>query len=115
MTAVPLTPASILPDDDAILVGRVWLPGPRGGEPLVVSVAKGRVYDLTNRFATVSEMLNAPLPAVSARPRRSVDVDLGSVADFLPLRRVLRCQQTSLTFSLHVICSLSRRRASPSL
>jgi len=84
MTAVPLTPAAILPEDEANLVGRIWLPRPGGGEPLVVSVAKSRVYDLTKRFATVSELLNATLPAVSARPRRGVDIDIGSVADFLP-------------------------------
>jgi fumarylacetoacetate (FAA) hydrolase family protein len=84
MTGGLLTPASILPEDDGILVGRVWMPRAHGGEPLVVSLADEHLYDVTKRFATVSELLNAAVPAASARPRRGVDTDLGPVAHFLP-------------------------------
>jgi hypothetical protein len=47
-----------LPEDDgAVLVGRVWIPDVEG--PAVVSIRDGLVYDLTRRFPTISDLLDA--------------------------------------------------------
>lgn len=82
-TAAEICPSSPLPDDDATLVGRVWMPGEPDGEPLVVSVEQGRLYDITRRFDTVAQLLNSPDPANSARPQRGVDTCIGDLSDFL--------------------------------
>ncbi len=49
---------SCLPDDPgALLIGRVWVPGDRGG-PCVVAVRGGDLVDLTPSYPTVSELAN---------------------------------------------------------
>jgi fumarylacetoacetate (FAA) hydrolase family protein len=85
MNVSRLSPDSILPRDGGLLVGRVWMPGPRGGEGSVVAIADKTVFDLTARFETVAELLNDPEPAVNARPLPGLDRHLGSLADILPL------------------------------
>ena len=49
-----------LPDDidDAILLGRAWVPGHVSG-PSPIIIREGRVFDLSNEVTTVSELLNA--------------------------------------------------------
>ena len=49
-----------LPDDidDAILLGRAWVPGHVSG-PSPIIVREGRIFDLSNEVTTVSELLNA--------------------------------------------------------
>ena len=61
----------ILPVDaaQATLVGRVWLPGPRGG-PTPVLVRSGEVFDMAAIALTLSELLEMPDPAASARNAR---------------------------------------------
>ncbi len=86
MSVSRLTPDAILPHDGGLLIGRVWMPGRHGGQPLVVSVANQRVFDITTRFGTVAELLNDAQPSDNARPRRGIDPDLGNLAEFLPDR-----------------------------
>ena len=52
-----------LPDDidDAILLGRAWVPGQIAG-PSPIVVREGRIFDLSNSVTTVSELLNAETP-----------------------------------------------------
>jgi fumarylacetoacetate (FAA) hydrolase family protein len=83
MNVPRLTPGSILPQDGGLLVGRVWTPGPRGGEPLVVAIADRSVFDITDRFGTMAEVLNDANPSVNSRPRLGVDRPLGSLDEFL--------------------------------
>jgi len=78
-----LTPDSILPRNGGSLIGRVWMPGPHGGEPLVVAIADREVFDITDRFGTVAEVLNDADASVNARPRSGVDRRLGSLGEFL--------------------------------
>lgn len=54
-----------LPASGGTLVGRAWLPAPVPG-PAVVSVIGGEVFDLTPRYPTVSDLLEAPDPAAAA-------------------------------------------------
>ena len=72
MADLPLDPSSCLPDDGAAgtLIGRCWLPGERAG-PAVVAVRPEGVFDLSQRFATVSDLLDdaAPARAVQRHPR----------------------------------------------
>ena len=79
-----MTPNSILPTDGGSLIGRAWMPGPNGGEPRVVSIADGGIFDITDRFGTVAELLNEPDLAVNACPRPGLDQRLGDLVDFLP-------------------------------
>ena len=73
-----------LPRDGGVLVGRVWLPrGDGSGRPRVVGVADGRVYDISGRFSTVTEVLNSANPSREVVPRLGVDVDLGPLARFI--------------------------------
>jgi fumarylacetoacetate (FAA) hydrolase family protein len=64
---IQLTPANTLPADDlnGTLIGRAWVPGKVGGPSPVVLRADG-VFDLSARFATLSELLEqeSPLQAV---------------------------------------------------
>jgi fumarylacetoacetate (FAA) hydrolase family protein len=83
MSAPRVTPESILPQKGGVLVGRVWMPGQHGADPLVVAIAGDSVFDITNRFGTVAELLNDADPPANARPRPGVDPRLGSLADFL--------------------------------
>ncbi|MGC1332996.1 MAG: fumarylacetoacetate hydrolase family protein [Pseudomonas sp.] len=61
--AMQLTIENSLPSDwqRATLIGRVWRPGNLAG-PAVVVIRDGQVLDITDRFATVSELLNRPDP-----------------------------------------------------
>jgi fumarylacetoacetate (FAA) hydrolase family protein len=79
-----LTPDSILPRDEGLLVGRVWMPRRDGGEPLLVTVAGESVFDITARFATVADVLNDASPSINVRPQRGVDPSIGTLSDFLP-------------------------------
>jgi len=77
-----LDPTRCLPDDGTAgtLIGRCWVGGADGG-PSVVAVRADGVFDLSARFATVSDLLDeaAPASAVDATP----GVRLGSLADIL--------------------------------
>ena len=65
----------VLPDDGlaGTLIGRVWLDGPQAGPAVVVLRADG-VFDLSARFATVSDLLEQadPVAAVRATPGHRV-------------------------------------------
>lgn len=66
--------------EQALLLGRVWRPGPVAG-PSVVLVEGGRVYDITRAHPTVAELGNRPdLPACLAGAPRE---DLGPVQELL--------------------------------
>ncbi len=63
-TPAPLleNPKRLLPvDRDALLIGRVWMPssgnGPAG--PSVVAVSEAGIFDLTNEFPTVAQLLES--------------------------------------------------------
>jgi fumarylacetoacetate (FAA) hydrolase family protein len=87
-------PASCLPDDGTAgtLIGRCWLPG-TGAGPAVVAVRSDGVFDLSARFATVSDLLDdaEPARAVKATP----GVRIGSLADIL--RNTTRAQRDERT------------------
>jgi fumarylacetoacetate (FAA) hydrolase family protein len=89
MADLSLDPASCLPDDGTAgtLIGRCWLPGSSAG-PAVVSVRADGVFDLSERFATVSDLLDEADPgaAVKATPGCRV----GALADIL--RDTVRAQ-----------------------
>ena len=55
-----LTPEDCLPQDAelAALVGRAWIPGDHAG-PSPVIVRDGDVLDISDHFATVSELFNS--------------------------------------------------------
>src|SRR3954470_380404 len=82
MADLILDPASCLPDDGTAgtLIGRCWLPGADAG-PAVIAVRADGVFDLSARFATVSDVLDASDPAAAARatPGRRV----GALADIV--------------------------------
>ena len=68
MQTLQLTVENSLPNDwqRATLVGRVWLPGERGG-PAVVVIRDGEVIDCTAHFATLSALLESDKPLQSVR------------------------------------------------
>ena len=68
MQTLQLTVENSLPNDwqRATLVGRVWLPGERGG-PAVVVVRDGEVIDCTAHFPTLSSLLESAKPLQSLR------------------------------------------------
>jgi fumarylacetoacetate (FAA) hydrolase family protein len=82
MADLTLEPASCLPDDGTAgtLVGRCWLPGAQAG-PAVVAVRGDGVFELSARFATVSDLLDEPEPAAAARATQGRRV--GALADIL--------------------------------
>jgi fumarylacetoacetate (FAA) hydrolase family protein len=61
-----LRPERCLPEDfaDALLVGRVWIPG---AGPTLVRVDRGAVHDLSNVAATSSQLLDLSDPAGAIR------------------------------------------------
>ncbi|MFP5426325.1 MAG: fumarylacetoacetate hydrolase family protein [Gammaproteobacteria bacterium] len=77
-----LTPANTLPHDGltGTLVGRAWIPGQIAGPSPIVLRADG-VFDLSERFATLSELLESesPLHALRATAGRFI----GSVQELL--------------------------------
>ncbi|HDS1736368.1 MULTISPECIES: fumarylacetoacetate hydrolase family protein [Pseudomonas] len=70
-----LTPANTLPHDGltGTLVGRAWIPGQIAG-PSPIALRADGVFDLSERFATLSELFecDAPLAALRATPGRFV-------------------------------------------
>ena len=78
---LPLSAASLLPDDneDSTLVGRVWLPTVSG--PAVVAIRKNGVYDVTSHFLTVSALAEQFQPAKALRSVDGTRIgDLDSIA-----------------------------------
>ncbi|MCW5661829.1 MAG: fumarylacetoacetate hydrolase family protein [Burkholderiaceae bacterium] len=94
MADLPLDPSSCLPDDGAAgtLIGRCWLPGEHAG-PAVVAVRPEGVFDLSQRFATVSDLLDDPAPAAAVRATHGRRV--GTLAEIL--RHTLRAQRDAPT------------------
>jgi len=82
MADIPIDISSCLPDDGTAgtLIGRCWVPGARPG-PAVVAVRSEGVFDLSARFATVSDLLDEPEPARAAQA--SPGQRLGGLADIL--------------------------------
>ncbi len=82
MADLSLDPASCLPDDGTAgtLVGRCWLPGPSAG-PAVVAVRADGVFDLSDRFATVSDLLDETEPAAAVKMTQGRRI--GALADIL--------------------------------
>ena len=67
------------PDDGTAgtLIGRCWLPGAHAS-PAVVAVREQGVFDLSERFTTVSDLLDEADPARAVKPlRATASVDLG--------------------------------------
>ena len=82
---LPLSAASLLPDDsdDSALVGRVWLPTVSG--PAVVAIRKTGVYDVTSHFLTVSALAEQSQPAKALRSAVGTRIgDLDSIASNTP-------------------------------
>jgi len=79
---IALDSASCLPDDGTTgtLIGRCWLPGAQAG-PAVVAVRGDGVFDLSQRFATVSDLLDEADPAQAVRATPGVRI--GALADIL--------------------------------
>lgn len=77
-----ITIEETLPRDaaQAVLVGRVWLPGPQGG-PTPVVVRNGQLFDLSALHPTITSLLDLPDPADAVR--RAEGASLGLVADWL--------------------------------
>ena len=72
-----------LPEDGltGTLVGRAWVPGPLAG-PSVIVLRPDGVYDLSDAFATMSDLLDAadPVALVRAAPGRHV----GTIDQLMP-------------------------------
>ncbi len=72
---ITIDPTACLPDDGTAgtLVGRAWLPGANAG-PAVVTVRADGVFDLGERFALMSDLLDEadPARAVKATPGRRI-------------------------------------------
>ena len=79
---IPLDPATCLPDDGTAgtLIGRCWRPGLQPG-PAVVALRSDGVFDLSQRFATVSDLLDEADPAQSVRATPGSRI--GALADLL--------------------------------
>lgn len=89
--SLELTPSNILPHDsvDALLIGRVWLPGCPAG-PAVVLIRDNQVFDISSYVATVSALLEdkkllADLPDLSGQL-------LGGVEEILSNSAADQCQ-----------------------
>lgn len=65
---IQLTPENTLPADglSGTLIGRAWVPGKVGGPSTVVLRGDG-VFDLSERFATLSELLESESPLKAVR------------------------------------------------
>jgi fumarylacetoacetate (FAA) hydrolase family protein len=94
MADLPLDPSSCLPDDGTAgtLIGRCWLPGEHAG-PVVVAVRPEGVFDLSQRFATVSDLLDEAGPAAAVRATHGRRV--GTLAEIL--RHTARGQRDAPT------------------
>src|SRR5262245_16498105 len=75
-------PSHCLPDDGTVgtLIGRCWVPGEQAG-PAVVVVRERGVFDLSERFATVSDLLDEADPARAVKS--TAGTRLGTLADIL--------------------------------
>ncbi len=79
-----LSTKTSLPEDGTwgTLVGRVWRPGPLPG-PSVVVLWDDQVIDITDRFATVTHLINQEEPAAAARDAAARGASLGSLETVL--------------------------------
>ncbi len=66
--------------DDAILLGRAWVPGHVSG-PSPITIREGRIFDLSDEVTTVSELLNAEHPSDLINSIRGEDI--GSLSEIL--------------------------------
>ena len=66
--------------DDAILLGRAWVPGHVSG-PSPITIREGRIFDLSDEVTTVSELLNAENPIDLIKGNRGADI--GSLSEIL--------------------------------
>ncbi|MDC0432839.1 fumarylacetoacetate hydrolase family protein [bacterium] len=66
--------------DDAILLGRAWVPGHVSG-PSPITIRDGRIFDLSDEVTTVSELLNAENPTDLIKGNRGEDI--GSLSEIL--------------------------------
>ena len=66
--------------DDAILLGRAWVPGHVSG-PSPITIREGRIFDLSDEVTTVSEILNAENPTDLIKGNRGEDI--GSLSEIL--------------------------------
>ena len=66
--------------DDAILLGRAWVPGHVSG-PSPITIREGRIFDLSDEVTTVSELLNAENPTDLIKGNRGEDI--GSLSEIL--------------------------------
>ena len=82
MSDIELDPTSCLPDDGTAgtLIGRCWVPGAAAG-PAVVAVRADGVFDLSERFATVSDALDESEPAQAVKATQGRR--LGALNDLL--------------------------------
>ena len=80
--ALNLNVDDCLPEDvdDAILLGRAWVPGHVSG-PSPITIREGRIFDLSNEVTTVSELLNAENPTDLIKGNRGEDI--GSLSEIL--------------------------------
>jgi len=77
-----LTHEETLPRDaaDALLVGRVWLPGSNGG-PTLVTVRDAHLFDISTLAPTMADLVGMPGAAVAVRD--AAGKPLGPLADWL--------------------------------
>jgi fumarylacetoacetate (FAA) hydrolase family protein len=76
MTSTP----NVLPVDSeqAILIGRAWIPGTSDG-PVVLVIRSGEAVDVTRRYPVTTMLLNEPDPATAALAAAERGISLGSV------------------------------------
>lgn len=76
MTSTP----NVLPVDSeqAILLGRAWIPGTSGG-PVVIVIRAGEAVDVTRRYPVTTLLLNEPDPAAAAMAAAGKGISLGPV------------------------------------
>ena len=82
MIVMNLNVDDCLPEDvdDAILLGRAWVPGHVSG-PSPITIREGRIFDLSDEVTTVSELLNAENPIDLIKGNRGADI--GSLSEIL--------------------------------
>lgn len=73
-----------LPEDGVrgTLVGRAWVPGDVSGPSVVVLTEQG-VVSIADRFATMTDLLNAPDPTAAANKAAASGVMIGTVQDLV--------------------------------
>jgi fumarylacetoacetate (FAA) hydrolase family protein len=77
-----ITATETLPQDaaDALLIGRVWLPGASGG-PTLVTLRDGHLLDISALAPTIADLLADP--HVASRVRHAAGRDLGNLDEWL--------------------------------